>query len=348
VARMVLAWGRMPPAVRRRALAAALMMLMLGAAAALVAAGRWPAPRPAVKNVVVLCIDTLRADHMSAYGYRRATTPRLAALARRGVLFEHASAAAPWTVPSVASLLTSLYPGEHGAGVAGEVRHLDEQTPAQLRPEVETLGDILHAAGFRTALLSGNPYLWGRFQRGFDTAVADHRTAGELTDRAIAWLRREPRKPFFLYLQYMDLHSRSRHPRPTRAISRSPWAGSAAASTPTGASTGRATSPTPSSAASGRTRSPSTTAPSSTSTPRSGACSTPSPGSAGAATRWSSSPPTTARSSGTTPRPSARWAATRAASGASGTGTRSSRSSSTCRSWSPAPAGRTAGGCPAA
>ena len=201
----------MPPA--RRPLAA-LALLMVGAAAALVAGGRARASRPAVKNVVVLCIDTLRADHLSAYGYRRPTTPRLAALARRGVLFENASAAAPWTVPSVGSLLTSLYPGEHGAQVAGEVRHLDEQTPAQLRPGVETLADILHAAGYRTALFSGNPYLWGRFQRGFDTALADYRRAGELTDRAIDWIARRPRKPFFLYIQYMDLHQPIEPPAP--------------------------------------------------------------------------------------------------------------------------------------
>jgi arylsulfatase A-like enzyme len=206
VAWMVLACGHMPHAVRRRALASSLAMLALAATAAVLVPVARRAPRPTLRNVVIVCIDTLRADHLSAYGYRRQTTPSLDALARRGELFEHASSTAPWTVPSVGSLLTSLYPGQHGAAVAGEVRQLDEQTPAQLRPEIETLGDILHAAGFRTALLSGNPYLWGRFQRGFDTAVADHQTAGELTDRAIAWLRRQPRKPFFLYLQYMDLH----------------------------------------------------------------------------------------------------------------------------------------------
>jgi arylsulfatase A-like enzyme len=205
VAWMVLGCRHMTFA-RRRALAASLAILTLAGTAAVFALAVRHSPRRTARNVVIVCIDTLRADHLSAYGYRRATTPRLDALARRGELFEHASSTAPWTVPSVGSLLTSLYPGEHGAAVQGEVRQLDEQSPAQLRPEVETLGDILHAAGFRTALLSANPYLWGRFQRGFDTAVADHQSAGELTDRAIAWLRRRPRKPFFLYLQYMDLH----------------------------------------------------------------------------------------------------------------------------------------------
>jgi arylsulfatase A-like enzyme len=171
-----------------------------------VAAGRSSGSRRVPRGVIVVCIDTLRADHLSAYGYARATSPRLAALARRGTLFENALSAAPWTVPAVGSLLTSLYPGEHGAAVEGEVRQLDEQTPAQLRPEVQTLGDLLHRAGLRTALFSGNPYLWGRFQRGFDAAVAERQSATELTDRAVAWLRAKPGKPFFLYLQYMDLH----------------------------------------------------------------------------------------------------------------------------------------------
>ncbi len=202
---------------RAIAIFAVAAIAVVGAAAMLLAAGRWPAARRAPRNVIVVCIDTLRADHLSAYGYGRGTTPRLDALARRGMLFEHALAAAPWTVPSVGSLLTSLYPVEHGAAVDGEVRQLDEQTPAQLRPEVETLGDILHGAGLRTALFSGNPYLWGRFQRGFDTAVAERQTAAELTDRAIAWLggrSRVSHRPFFLYLQYMDLHQPIEPPAP--------------------------------------------------------------------------------------------------------------------------------------
>jgi arylsulfatase A-like enzyme len=217
----------MPSRARRR-LAIALRIATvaaIGIAVAPVAGGRWRSPHPAPANVIVLCVDTLRADHLSAYGYGRATTPRLDALARRGMLFESALAAAPWTVPSVGSLLTSLYPGEHGAAVEGEVRHLEEQSPAQLRPEVRTVADLFHAAGLRTGLFSGNPYLWGRFQRGFDTAVAERQTAAELTDRAIAWLGSQGMngkgggasrsgKPFFLYLQYMDLHQPIEPPEP--------------------------------------------------------------------------------------------------------------------------------------
>ncbi len=170
--------------------------------------------RPTAKNVVVVCVDTLRADHVGAYGYPRATTPRLDALARQGSVFENALSAAPWTVPAVGSLLTSLYPSQHGAGLAGEVRQLDRSTPAQLRPEAETLADHLHRAKLRTALFSANPYLWGRFQRGFDHAEASHSPAESLTDRALAWVRQAPERPFFLYLQYMDLHQPITPPEP--------------------------------------------------------------------------------------------------------------------------------------
>jgi arylsulfatase A-like enzyme len=162
----------------------------------------------------VICVDTLRADHVGAYGYSRATTPRLDALARDGVLFEHALSTAPWTVPAVGSLLTSLYPSRHGAALAGEVRQLDGATPGQLRPEVETLADHLHRAKLRTALFSANPYLWGRFQRGFDHAEAGRQAASGLTDRALAWIRQAPSRPFFLYVEYMDLHQPITPPEP--------------------------------------------------------------------------------------------------------------------------------------
>jgi arylsulfatase A-like enzyme len=194
----------------KRLLKALFLLAVFGSLASLAALSR----RPVARNVVVVCIDTLRADHLAAYGYPRATTPRLDALARRGALFENTLSTAPWTVPAVGSLLTSLYPSRHGAGLTGEVRQLDQSTPAQLRPEVETLADRLHRAKLRTALFSGNPYLWGRFQRGFDHAEANRNSAQGLTDRALAWVRQAPKRPFFLYVQYIDLHQPIVPPEP--------------------------------------------------------------------------------------------------------------------------------------
>ncbi len=174
----------------------------------------WPAsaPRP---NLIVLCIDTLRADHLGAYGYPRDSAPFVAGLARTGTLFADAHAHSNWTVPSTASLLTSLYPSQHGAGTEGAVRLLADDTPVHpIRAGVETLATRLRRAGFRTGLFSGNPYLYGRFQDGFDAADVGRKNAAELTASALRWIAEKPGEPFFLYLQYMDLHQPVEPPEP--------------------------------------------------------------------------------------------------------------------------------------
>ncbi len=173
-----------------------------------------PAPAPA-RSLIVVCIDTLRADHLDAYGYARDTAPFIASLAKDGTLFTNAYAHSNWTVPATASLLTSLYPSEHGAGITGEVRLLADDTPVhQIRDGVETLATHLRRAGLRTGMFSGNPYLYGRFQDGFDAADVGRKNAAELTAAALRWLAEEPGEPFFLYLQYMDLHQPVAPPEP--------------------------------------------------------------------------------------------------------------------------------------
>jgi arylsulfatase A-like enzyme len=191
----------------------AAMVAAAAAAGTLQCAGAAP-PAPA-RHLVLICIDTLRADHVGAYGYRRATTPTLDALARGGALAPTAYAHSNWTVPATASLLTSLYPAEHGAGIEGAMRLLGEGTPVrEIRAEVETLAARLKKLGFRTGLFSANPYLYGRFQDGFDTATAERRGAGALTLAARQWLGGTGTERFFLYLQYMDLHQPLEPPLP--------------------------------------------------------------------------------------------------------------------------------------
>lgn len=91
-------------------------------------------------NVIIVCIDALLADHVSAYGYGRPTTPNIDAVAALGVLFERAAAQSDWTVPATASLLTGVYPSDHGAGIGGKVRSLGVTTPPNpIAGKVETL-----------------------------------------------------------------------------------------------------------------------------------------------------------------------------------------------------------------
>jgi arylsulfatase A-like enzyme len=158
------------------------------------------------RNLVIICLDTLRADRVGAYGNDRDTTPKIDRLARRGLLFERAVAHSNWTVPATASLLTGTLPSRHGAGVVGEVRNLLESVPTEIRPSVPTLAELLVEGGFRSGFFSANPYLQNSFHRGFSDAMVERTGAHDLTGRALGWLQEDFERPFFLYVQYMDLH----------------------------------------------------------------------------------------------------------------------------------------------
>ncbi len=116
-----------------------------------------PAPPPA--RVLLVSIDTLRPDHLGAYGYTRPTSPRLDAFAKGGVVFEDVTSAAPWTLPAHASLFTGVYPGRHGLATSN----------AQLSDSVATLASQLAASGFATAAVVNSNYLSQTFglERGF-------------------------------------------------------------------------------------------------------------------------------------------------------------------------------------
>ena len=111
-------------------------------------------PRP---SIVLVVIDTLRADAVSAYGAVEGTTPAFDALASRGLLYERAYAPSPWTLPSHASLLTGFEVDRHGVGIAGRMG---------LRAEFTTLAERLSDAGYQTVGFSENPLVSGLF--GFD------------------------------------------------------------------------------------------------------------------------------------------------------------------------------------
>lgn len=116
-------------------------------------------PRPTV-NVVIYLIDTLRADRLGVYGYTRPTSPNIDALGRDAVVFERAQAPAPWTLPSVVSILTSTFLCEHGVVSEG----------AKLSPAIRTLAERLKSVGYHTVSLYVNDFVGpvSGLNRGYD------------------------------------------------------------------------------------------------------------------------------------------------------------------------------------
>ena len=159
------------------------------------------------KNVVLFLVDTLRADHVGHHGFERDTTPMLDAIAREGLQFNSAHAASSWTKPSVASLLTSRYPVQHGAEDYGH----------RLNDSERTLGHVLADSGYRTAAIGENGWIFMpqfNFMGGFDDFIhVVDRPRGSVTrsdvviDEAIGWLNQHYRDPFFLYVQTVDPHA---------------------------------------------------------------------------------------------------------------------------------------------
>ncbi len=176
------------------------------------------AARPSGPSVVLVTLDTLRADRVGAYGAEGVETPTLDALAARGVLFEQAMAPVPLTLPSHASLLTGQYPPTHG------VRH---NAVFVLPDEVETLAERFSDAGYATGAVIGAAVLDPEFglRQGFDhydDEIPEHRAtsagfyerpAADVTDAALAWLRKVDR-PYFLWVHYYDVHGGYNPPEP--------------------------------------------------------------------------------------------------------------------------------------
>jgi arylsulfatase A-like enzyme len=159
---------------------------------------------PQHPNLVLVLIDTLRADRTSAYDYARPTTTYLAGLAARGALFEEAYATASWTWPSTASILTGLYPEEHG---------VQDATSSFLAPDLDTLAEALQRAGVTTGAWSGSPLIVPDkgFDQGFEFFDASRegrlRRSDLLIPSALEWLAKVRTRRFFLYLHLMEPHA---------------------------------------------------------------------------------------------------------------------------------------------
>jgi arylsulfatase A-like enzyme len=167
-----------------------------------------PERKPA-RAVIVVDIDTLRADHLGSYGYSRPTSPNLDRFAGRAVQFDWAFSQAPNTLPSQTSILTSLYPSTH------LVLHDDDR----LAPERDTLAELLAAAGFSTGAFVDGGYLKPHFglDQGFETYF--DLNGGGLAEgeaRIASWLDAHRSEKFFLFLHTYDVHSPYAPPAPFR------------------------------------------------------------------------------------------------------------------------------------
>ena len=154
-------------------------------------------------NLILISIDTLRADHLSCYGYDRNTSPNIDRFARDGVLFTNTIAQSSWTLPSHMSMLTGLYPSGHGV--------LSKHN--KLGDEHLTVAEILQNAGYETAAITDRVYLSQRYgYQGFDfyhdKGCLKCRGAIKKTyKRAVKWLRKGHSRPFFLFLHTYQVHA---------------------------------------------------------------------------------------------------------------------------------------------
>jgi arylsulfatase A-like enzyme/Flp pilus assembly protein TadD len=182
----------------------------------------WAAPAAKPKpNVILITIDTVRADHLGCYGYKDIQTPTIDALARDGILFERAISQVPLTWPSHAAILTGTYPFQNG---------VQDFTGQPLAPQFRSIAQAFKQRGYATGAVVSAFVLdrsWG-LARGFDyyddafsaetftkkdIGLVDRRAAESVT-HALQWLQKTPHRPFFLWLHLYDPHNPYDPPAP--------------------------------------------------------------------------------------------------------------------------------------
>jgi arylsulfatase A-like enzyme len=186
-------------------------------------------------NVILISIDTLRADRLGCYGYERPTSPVLDDLAANGARFARAISQAPWTTPSHMSLFTGLYPSEHGLNLGwAEFRSFRDGRGGyrRLQPEIPTLAERLRAHGYRTLARTGGGTVAGElgFARGFDEYLEPKRgprsgrrlprskLRPELLADLVAWVESSRDAPFFLFFHTFEVHAPYLHAELARPL----------------------------------------------------------------------------------------------------------------------------------
>ncbi|MCH7700077.1 MAG: sulfatase [Planctomycetes bacterium] len=191
-------------------------LVMLALILATVGACRRPSePTVELPNIVLITIDTLRADHLGCYGYFRDTSPTIDALAAESVFFERCIVPMATTLPTHASIFTGTYPLEHG--ILANYKHGGFQFVPS--PKLASLAQFASRAGYQTAaFVSATPVKRGTgMEAGFDTFDEPshaQRKAGKTTEAVLAWLKEREQKPFLLWVHYFDPHGPYAPPPP--------------------------------------------------------------------------------------------------------------------------------------
>lgn len=165
-------------------------------------------------DVLVIVLDTLRADHLAQYGYDAATSPGLDRLAATSTRFSHAYSTAPWTLPATTTILTGQHPLRHRMGLPGDV----------LPDATTTLAEAVRAGGWATAAWSYNVNVAPRngHHQGFGEFTSNtgkilgYPHASRMTSAASAWLQKNPKQPSFVYLHPMNCHGPYKVPKARR------------------------------------------------------------------------------------------------------------------------------------
>lgn len=166
-------------------------------------------------NVILIGIDALRADHMSAYGYFRETTPNLDNFANESFIFKKTISTSSWTLPSFMSMFTSVYPSEH------KIKNIyarDKEGKSsvvnikEINPNIKTLAELLKQNGYRNAAFTGGGGVHKRFgfDKGFDIYYDPSNFTGfeSTIPEALKWLDENKNERFFLFLHGYDIHGR--------------------------------------------------------------------------------------------------------------------------------------------
>ncbi|NTV81603.1 MAG: sulfatase-like hydrolase/transferase, partial [Candidatus Aminicenantes bacterium] len=186
--------------------------------------GLWAGKGTAKPNVILVTLDTTRADHLGCYGSSAVRTPVMDGLARLGVLFEQAATASPLTLPAHSTILTGMYPTYHGVRVNGNTALNDDQT---------TLAEVFAARGYDTGAFIAAFVVDGRWglKQGFTTyddkldmtrskhidLGAIQRPANQVMDSALGWLDGRKDRPFFAWIHLYDPHLPYEPPEPYRS-----------------------------------------------------------------------------------------------------------------------------------